>query len=156
MKTLGLVLAVLFLLLGSLVGVLGTNKAMDFASKLDKILEGAPASIKKQAPSTGRLKAGGVVGILAALASVGLIVLSFIKKPLVPKVAIGVVVLSVLAIIIYPKVPTGPTDGMAPRTQAIVAAVMCLIGCAGAFLAFKKSDEAAHTSPATHSASPAV
>jgi|GEM_PF-2823738 len=142
MKTLGLVLAVLFLLLGSLVGVLGTNKAMDAASDIDKVLKGAPDSVKKLAPSTGRLRTGGVVGILAAMASLGLIVLSFTKKTLVPKVAIAVVVLSALAIVIYPKVPTGPTDGMAPRTQAIVAAIMALVGSAGAFLAFKKSEDA--------------
>ncbi len=144
MKTLGLVLAVIFLLLGSLVGVLGTNKSMDTASDIDKVLKGAPAAVKSMAPSTSRLRAGGVVGILAAMASLGLIVLTFTKKNLVPKVAIAVVVLSALAIIIYPKVPTGPTDGMAPRTQAIVAAVMALIGAGGAFLNFKKSDEAGH------------
>jgi len=143
MKTLGLVLAVIFLLLGSMVGVLGTNKALDAASDIDKVLKGAPDSVKKLAPSTGRLRAGGVLGILGAMASLGLIVLSFTKKHLVPKAAIAVVVLSVLAIIIYPKVPTGPTDGMAPRTQAIVAAVMAMIGVGGAYLNFWKSNQTA-------------
>ena len=145
MKMLGIILAVLMLLLSALVGILGTNKSFDAASdiakveKMMKALGGADA--KLDLPSAGRLKFGGIVGALGALAAVAGVVLLFVKREKAHLVAGAAVGLTLLSIIIYPYVETGPTDGMAPRTQAIVAFVMAAIGAGGAFLAHKKSAE---------------
>lgn len=143
MKMLGIILAVLMLLLSGVVGILGTNKSFDLADKiekLEKVMKALGGDMKSdEIPSAGRLKFGGIVGALGALAAVAGIVLLFIKREKAPMVAGAAAGLALLSILIYPYVETGPTDGMAPRTQAIVAFVMAAIGAGGAFLAHKKS-----------------
>lgn len=139
MKMLGIILAVLMLLLSGLVGILGTSKAFDAASDIEKVEKMFGDLAKKELPSAGRLKFGGIVGALAALAAVGAVVLLFVKREKSHIVAGAAAGLTLISYLIYPYIKTGPTDGMAPHTQAMVALVMAAIGAGGAFLAHKKS-----------------
>lgn len=150
MKILGIVLAVLMLAGSAFVGVIGSNKARDVASdlaKLDSLSPALKAQLEKETgetiPSKGRLSTGAIVGIVAALAAVALLIVTFAKRNLVPILAAAAVGLTFISAVVYPYVKTGPMDGMAPRTQAIVAGVLALIGAAGSWLAMKKSAQTA-------------
>jgi len=141
MKILGFVLAVLMLLGAASVGALGARKSHALTKDLDALTDGMTADQKaelaKQAdmPSSGRLKVGSLVGILGALAAFALLVATFAKPAAVRKIAGAAVGLTVVSALAYPSVPTGPMDGMPPRTQAIVALVFLAIGVGGALLA---------------------
>lgn len=142
MKILGMILAVLMLSGSAFVGFVGANKARQAASDIDQVTAGMTDEQKSAlggvVPSTGRLTFGSIVGILGAVAAAGLLAVAFARKSLVPKLAAAAVLLTVLSIAIFPYVETGPTDGMAPRTQAIVAAVLVAIGALGAMLAARQ------------------
>ena len=144
MKILGIILALLMLSGSALIGTIGAGKARDVASDVSKLGDLTPqmkAMIEKSGesiPSKGRLSTGAIIGYLAALACVVLLVVTFAKKDLVTQVAGAAVGLTLLSALIYPYVKTGPTDGMAPRTQAIVALVLAAIGAGGSFLAARK------------------
>jgi hypothetical protein len=142
MKILGMILAVLMLSGSAFVGFVGANKARQAANDIDQVTAGMTAEQKsalgEAVPSTGRLTFGSIVGILGAVAAAGLLAVAFARKSLVPKLAAAAVLLTVLSIAIFPYIETGPTDGMAPRTQAIVAAVLAAIGAVGAMLAARQ------------------
>ncbi len=142
MKILGIILAILFLLSSAFVGIVGANKARKTGDKISQATEmlGGDSSSKllDELPSAGRLKVGGIVGLVAGVGALVLLVLTFAKKSAVPGLAGIVVGLSLLAPLLYPYVQAGPLDGMAPRTQAIVALVLALIGAGGAVLAARK------------------
>ena len=146
MKILGIILAVLFLTSSAFVGIVGSNKARKLSHDISELTKGMSpemkAAMQKEAgdiPSTGRLSGGGVVAIVGGLAALALLVMAFVKKDLVGKAAVAVVALGALSAIIYPHVDTGPMDGMAPRTQAVVATVLAIIGALGAWLAARKA-----------------
>lgn len=144
MKIAGIILAVLMLTGSALVGVIGSNKAMDLGKDVAKITDGLSDAQMAEAgiPSPGRLKFGGIVGILGAVFAVGLMVVTFIKRDKIPLVAIAAGALALVAIVLYPAIETGANDGMAPRTQAIVAGVMLVLGAGGAFLAKRSASKA--------------
>ena len=77
-------------------------------------------------------------GILAAVGCLGLLIIMFVKKPLVLKVAIGTMVLCGVAAIVYPGIETGPMDAMAPRPQMLVALGLAVVGADGAWLASRE------------------
>lgn len=137
MKIVGIILAALMLLGSALVGVTGSNKSMDLGSEITAVADVLTDAQIKEAglPSAGRLKFGGIVGIVAALGALALLIVTFVKKDKVVMVAAATLGLCVVAIILYPGMDVGPTDGMAPRTQAIVAMVMAALGAGGAVLA---------------------
>jgi len=142
MKILGLILAVLMLSASAFVGIVGANKARQAASEINQVTAGMTdaqkAELGNNVPSAGRLNFGGIVGFLGAIAAAGLLAITFVRKPLVPKLAAAAVVLTALSIAIFPHIETGPMDGMAPRTQAIVAAVLAAVGALGAMLASRQ------------------
>jgi hypothetical protein len=145
MKILGIILAVLMLTGSALVGVLGSNKARDAASMISQVEELAGARGGKKAaavmgelPSSGKLKFGSIVGLLGAAAAAALLVMTFAKKNLVLYAAGAAVGLALISAVIYPHVPTGPTDGLAPRPQALLAAGLAAVGALGAWLASRK------------------
>lgn len=142
MKILGIILAVLMLSASAFVGIVGANKARQAANDINQVTAGLTDAQKAQlgdtVPSTGRLNFGGVVGFLGAIAAAGLLAVVFARKPMVPKLAAAAVLLTVLSIVIFPYVETGPMDGMAPRTQAIVASVLAAVGALGAVLASRQ------------------
>jgi hypothetical protein len=141
MKILGIVLAILFLLSTAFVGITGANKARDAGSKISQATEmlgGGDSKLTDELPSAGRLKTGGIVGLVAGVGALVLLVLTFAKKSAVPGFAALVLGLSALAALIYPYVQTGPLDGMAPRPQAILALVLGIVGATGSLLAARK------------------
>lgn len=139
MKILGIILAILMLSLSALVGVIGSNKSFKLGGDIAEVTEGLTDQQKEaigaELPSASRLKLGGVLGVLGGVAALALLIFLFVKQPLVTGAAAATVALCALAIVVYPSVPTGPMDGMAPRTQAMVAAAMALLGAGGALLA---------------------
>ncbi len=142
MKIVGIILAVLMLLGSAFVGVIGSTKSMDLASEVAAVSEMLSDSQLEEAgiPSAGRLKFGGILGIVAGLGALALLITTFVKREKVLMVAGATLALCIVAILIYPTVETGPMDGMAPRTQGIVALVMAGIGAAGALMAKKASE----------------
>ncbi len=144
MKIAGIILAFLMLTGSALIGVLGSSKSMDLGKDLAAITDSMSDAQLSEAglPSPGRLKFGGIVSILGAVAAVGLLVVTFVKKDKIKLVAIAALGLAVLAIILYPSIETGPTDGLAPRPQAMLAGALLLLGAGGAFLAQKASNKA--------------
>jgi hypothetical protein len=144
MKIAGIILAALMLFGAAFVGVTGSNKSMDLGKDI-AALSGSLSEAElaeSGLPSAGRLKVGGIVGILAALGSVALLVVTFVRKEKIPVVAIAALGLSAVAIVLYPGMETGPMDGMAPRPQAMLAAALTFIGAGGAFMAKKGADRA--------------
>ena len=85
------------------------------------------------------LEAGGILGVVGALGCVALLVVMFVKKPLVLKFAIGTLVLCAVAAIVYPGIETGPMDGMAPRPQMLLALGLGAVGAVGAWLASRQA-----------------
>ena len=72
-----------------------------------------------------------------------MLIVAFVKKPLVLHVAIGILALTLIAAFVYPAVETGPTSGMAPRPQMLLACGLAAVGAFGAWLA-SRSKSAAH------------
>jgi hypothetical protein len=142
MKIAGIILAALMLFGAAFVGVTGSNKSMDLGKDVAS-LSGSLSDAELDAaglPSAGRLKFGGIVGILAALGSVALLVVTFVRKERIPVVAIAAIGLSALAIVLYPSFDVGEAAGMAPRPQAILTAVLTFIGAGGAMMVKKASE----------------
>ena len=147
MKIVGIILAVIMLSGSAFVSIAAMNKGFDFGDKISKLTEGMSSSdkaaITKEVGSPGRFKAGGALSILAALGCLGLLVVTFVKKPLVIKVAIGTLVLCAVAAIAYPGIETGPMDGMAPRPQMLLALGLAVVGAAGSWLASRNKEASA-------------
>src|SRR5258708_3436989 len=98
MKIFGIILALLFLLSTAFVGITGANKARDAGSKISQATEmlGGDSKLTDELPSAGRLKTGGIVGLVAGLGALVLLVLMFAKKSAVPGFAALVLGLSAL------------------------------------------------------------
>jgi len=141
MKILGIILAVLMLAGTAFVGLAAANKSHKLASDLKEVTKGLSADQMKlvakstEIPSAGRLDAGAVVGGLGGLAALVLLVAAFAKKSWVKGLAGVTVGCAAVSAVIYPHVQTGPIDGAAPRSLALVAIVLSLVGALGAWLA---------------------
>tara|TARA_R110002096_G_scaffold77896_10_gene183448 strand:- start:14610 stop:15041 length:432 start_codon:yes stop_codon:yes gene_type:complete len=142
MKIVGIILAALMLLGSAVVGATGSNKSMDLSAEIGAAAEVLSAEQMEAAglPSPARLKLGGIVGIIAALGALALLLVTFVQRDKVLLVAGVTMACCILAILLYPGIDTGPTEGMAPRTQAVVALLLAGLGAAGALLAKRASD----------------
>jgi hypothetical protein len=139
MKILGIILAVLFLVGSAFVGITGSNKARKSANQISELTDALGSDVSlPDVPSAGRLKVGGIVGLVAGIGSLVLLVAAFAKRSAVPGLAGLVLSLSLVAALLYPHIETGPLDGMAPGPQAFVALVLAVIGAGGALLAARK------------------
>lgn len=143
MKILGIILALLMLAATAFVNLAAANKSHKLAGDIAEVTKGASpaelALIKKAAgiPSTGRLNGGAVVGGLGGLAAIVLFIAAFVKKDAVKTIAGVAVAFTAASALIYPYVKTGPMDGAAPRSLALVAIALVVLGAVGALLAAK-------------------
>ncbi len=143
MKILGYILAVLLLASTAFVALAAANKSHKLASDLAEVTKGMSdemkTAISKEAgealPSGGRLNGGAVVGGIGGLAALVLLIAAFAKKDKVKVLGGITVACAALSAVIYPYVKTGPMDGAAPRTLALIAIVLAIIGAGGALLA---------------------
>lgn len=141
MKILGFILAVLMLAGTAFVTLAAANKSHKLAGDVSEITKSLSseelAMVSKNAdiPSTGRLNGGAVVGGLGGLAAIVLLIAAFAKKQWVGALAAVTVGCAALSAAIYPHVQTGPMDGAAPRSLALVAIVLSIVGAGGALLA---------------------
>lgn len=141
MKIVGIVIAALMLLGSAFVGATGSNKAMDLSAEIGAAADVLSAEQMEAAglPSPARLKSGGIVGIVGSLGALALLLVTFIKRDKVWLVAGATMACCIVAILLYPAIDTGPTEAVAPRTQAIIAMVLAGLGAAGASLAKRAS-----------------
>jgi hypothetical protein len=145
MKIVAIILAVLTLLSTSFIALAAANKAHKLAGDVAKVMEMTKgmsaeerAAMDKEVggiPSTGRLNGGAAVGGLGGLAAFVLLIAMFAKKDWAKGLAGATFGAAVLSAIVYPYVQTGPLDGAAPRSLAIVAIVLSAIGAACAAFA---------------------
>jgi hypothetical protein len=145
MKILGFILAVLMLAGTAFVTLAAANKAHKLAGDLATATQGLSADELKllskevgDVPSTGRLNGGAVVGGLGGLAAIVLLIAAFAKKQWVTALGGVTVACAALSAVIYPYVKTGPLDGAAPRSLALVAIALAVVGAGGALLAARK------------------
>jgi hypothetical protein len=139
-----IVFASLFLLISAGVGfVLGYRnfKDADDLAEHSAELEMAKALGIKEAAglasvTPSKLKLGGAVAGLAAMAALALLVMTFAKKAVVPS-ALVVFGLCAVAIFTNPHYETGPFGPASARSIAIVFAVLCAAGTLAAFGAEK-------------------
>ena len=141
MKILGFILAVLMLAGTAFVGLAAANKSHKLAGDVAEITKGLTDAQLEQIgskagiPSTGRLNGGAVVGGLGGLAAIVLLIAAFAKKSWVTGLAVVTVGATALSALIYPYVQTGPMDGAAPRSLALVGIALAVVGAGGALLA---------------------
>jgi hypothetical protein len=143
MKILGFILAFLMLAGTAFVTLAAANKSHKLASDLAEVTKGMSAdelaAVSKgsgmEIPSTGRLNGGAVVGGLGGLAAIVLLIAAFAKKQWVKGLGAVTVGAAALSAAIYPHVQTGPMDGAAPRTLALIAIGLSIVGAGGALLA---------------------
>ena len=149
MKIVAIIFALLTLLSTSFIALAAANKSHKLAGDVSKVMEmtkgmsaAERASFDKEVggiPSTGRLNGGAVVGGLGGLAAFVLLIAMFAKKEWAKGLAGAVVGGAVLSALIYPHVQTGPMDGAAPRSLALVAIVLGVIGAVCATFAARKT-----------------
>lgn len=149
MKIVAIIFAVLTLLSTSFIALAAANKSHKLAGDVAKVMEltkgmsaDERAAFDKEAggiPSTGRLNGGALVGGLGGLAAFVLLIAMFAKKEWAKGLAGAVVGAAVLSAVIYPHVQTGPMDGAAPRSLALVAIVLGAIGAACASFAARRT-----------------
>jgi preprotein translocase subunit SecG len=146
MRIVTIILATLFLLAATGLGLLGTNRSIKDAKDIDSIYKPAKAEIVAAAKAgdtgvkkiqeigekTGALRAGAVVFALASLASLALLVMTYMNKK-VPAGAVAVVGLSVLAVVVNPQYDLGPLAPASARSLAYVVGVLAALGAACAY-----------------------
>jgi hypothetical protein len=149
MKIVAIIVAVLMLLATTFVALAAANKSHKLAgdvAQVEKLTKGMSAqeqaAFDKEVggiPSSGRLNLGAIVGGLGGLAAFVLLVVMFAKKSWAKGLAGATFGAAALSAIIYPYVQTGPMDGAAPRSLAIVAIVLSAIGAACATFAARRT-----------------
>jgi hypothetical protein len=146
MRIVTVILATLFLLAATGLGLIGTSRSIKDARDIDQIYKPAKAEISAMAKAgdkdaqklqsigekTGSLRAGAVVFALAALASLALLVMTYVNKK-VNVGAIAVVGLALLAVIVNPQYNLGPLAPASARSLAWVVAVLGGLGAACAY-----------------------
>jgi hypothetical protein len=146
MRTVTIILATLFLLAATGLGLLGTRRSIKDAKDIDSIYGSSKAEISAMAEAgnaeakklqgiaekTGSLRAGAVVFALAAVASLALLVMTYLDKK-VPIGAIALVGLGVLSIVVNPQYDLGPLAPASARSLAYVVAVLAGLGALSAY-----------------------
>ncbi len=137
MKIVGLILAALMLIGSAFVGVSGSNKSMELSSEIGAAADVLSEAQMKEAglPSAGRLKFGAMIGIVAAIGALVLVLVMVWRSDKVVPVAGVTMACCLCAIALYPSIGVGPTEGLAPRMQAVIALVLAAVGACGALLA---------------------
>lgn len=149
MKIVAIIFGLLALLVTSFVALAAANKSHKLAGDLaqvEKLTKGMSAqeqaAFEKETggiPSSGRLNGGAVVGAIGGLAAFVLLIAMFAKKDWAKVLAAVTVGAAVLSAAVYPHIETGPMDGAAPRTLAIVAIIAGAIGAACATFAARRT-----------------
>ena len=143
MKIIGIILGILFLASTAFTDLAAANKSHKLASQISELTQGLSGEEAKllskevDVPSTGRLNGGALVGAIGGLAAIVLLVAMFAKKSWAAGLAGAAVACTALSAALYPYVKTGPLDGAAPRSLALVAIVLAAIGAAGALVTSK-------------------
>jgi hypothetical protein len=142
MKLLGFTLAILLLLATAFVTLAAANKSHHLASELSAVMAllGDHADSAKAAdiPSPLRLNIAALIGALGGVASLILLVAAFAKKSWVGALSVMTIGCAAITAALYPYIPTGPADGAAPRTLALVAIGLAVVGAFGAWLATRR------------------
>ena len=143
MKALGIIFGLLLLASTVFVTLAAANKSHHLASDLAAVTQGLTADQLKEAkaavdlPSGTRLNAGALVGAIGGLAAFVLLVAMFAKKNWVAGLGGLTVACAALSAAIYPHIETGPMDGAAPRSLALIAIGLGAVGALCAVLAAK-------------------
>jgi hypothetical protein len=147
MKILGIILAVLMLVGTAFIDLSAANKAHKLAKDIAAVTDGM--GMTDDIPSSGRLHGGAFLGVIGGIGAIVLLVATFAKKRWVRALCAVTVAGTVISAMIYPYIPTGPLEGAAPRSLAVVAIVLAIVGAGGAFLAAR--DRAGTTRSPTRS-----
>ncbi len=146
MRIVTIIFATLLLLGATGLGLLGTNRSIKDAKDIDSIYKPVKTEIAAAAAAgdksarnlqsigekTGALRAGAVAFALASLASLALLIMTYVNK----KVNVGaalVVLLALAAIVINPQYDLGPFAPASARSLAYVVGVMAALGAACAY-----------------------
>jgi hypothetical protein len=144
MKLLGFILAILLLLATAFVTLAAANKSHHLASDIATItgqLGGADLDVlgkKLDLPSPMRLNIAALIGALGGIASLILLVAAFAKKSWVGAFSVITIGCAAITAALYPHIETGPADGAAPRTLALIAIGLAAVGALGAWLAARR------------------
>lgn len=146
MRKVALVFATLFLLATTGLGILGANRGLKDAKDIDEIVgpyKGAMAKagnvdpevaeLASLAQKTGKLKAGAVLFGVAAVLALGLLVITFAGKPIVPIVAAAVAGVAVIGTFVSPQYDLGPLAPASARSLGYVITALAVAGAAAAW-----------------------
>lgn len=146
MRKVALVFATLFLLATTGLGLLATNRGLKDAKDIEQIVgpyKGAMAEAGKADPQmaelsslaqrTGKLKAGAVMFGIAAVLALGLLVVTFAGKPIVPMLAAAVALVAVVGTFVSPQYDLGPLAPASARSLGYVITVLALVGAGAAW-----------------------
>ena len=146
MRKVALVFATLFLLATTGLGILATNRGLKDAKAIDELVgpyKGAMAEAGKADPQvaelaslaqrTGKLKAGAVLFGIAGVLALGLLVLTYINKPIVPIVAAAVAGVAIIGTFVSPQYDLGPFAPASARSLGYVITVLAFAGAAAAW-----------------------
>jgi hypothetical protein len=146
MRKVALVFATLFLLATTGLGILATNRGLKDAKAIDEIVgpyKGAMAEAGKSDPEvaemaslaarTGKLKAGAVLFGVAAVLALGLLVITFAGKSIVPIVAAAVAGVAVIGTFVSPQYDLGPFAPASARSLGYVITALAVAGAGAAW-----------------------
>ena len=146
MRKVALVFATLFLLATTGLGILATNRGLKDAKAIDEtvgpdkaaLLAAAKADpqvaeLASLAEQTGKLKAGAVLFGIAGVLALGLLIVTFAGKPIVPIVAAAVAGVAVIGTFVSPQYDLGPFAPASARSLGYVITVLALAGAGAAW-----------------------
>lgn len=146
MRKVALVFATLFLLATTALGLLATNRGLKDAKAIDEIVgpyKGAMAEagkadpqmaeMSKLASATGKLKVGAVLFGIAAALALGLLVITFAGKPIVPILAAGVTLVALIGTFVSPQYDLGPLAPASARSLGYVITALAIAGAGAAW-----------------------
>ncbi len=146
MRKVALVFATLFLLATTGLGILATNRGLKDAKAIDETVgpyKGAMAEAAKSDPQvaelaalaqkTGKLKAGAVLFGIAGVLALGLLIVTFAGKPIVPIVAAAVAGVAIIGTFVSPQYDLGPFAPASARSLGYVITVLALAGAGAAW-----------------------
>jgi asparagine N-glycosylation enzyme membrane subunit Stt3 len=146
MRKVALVFATLFLLATTGLGLLATNRGLKDAKDIEEIVgpyKGAMAEAGKADPQmaelsslaqrTGKLKAGAVLFGIAAVLALGLLIVTFAGKPIVPMLAGAVALVAIIGTFVSPQYDLGPLAPASARSLGYVITVLALAGAGAAW-----------------------
>jgi hypothetical protein len=136
------------LLVGTIaLGFLGANRGFKDAGDIDKIYSGAKAEIAAAAAAgdssaaeleslgeaTGRLKAGAAFMAITGVLALGLLIVTFMGRPVIKPLAGATVAGAIIAVVLSPQYDLGPMAPASARSLGYVLAVMAVLGAAAAY-----------------------